>query len=77
MCLAVPARVISVSDRDGTRVGEVDFGGAVRDVCLDYVPDTAPGEYVVVHLGYAIERLDEQSARETIADLERLGRPEQ
>ena len=73
MCLAVPGRVLSVADADGTRMADVDFGGVRKNVCLEYVPDAAPGEYVIVHVGFAIQRLDEASARQTLADFERLG----
>ncbi len=73
MCLAVPGRVVSVSERDGTRMAEVDFGGVRKEVCLAYVPDVGCGEYVIVHVGFAIQRLDEASARETLASFERMG----
>lgn len=73
MCLAVPGRVISVAERDGTLMANVDFGGVTRDVCLQYIPDVAVGEYVVVHVGFAIQRLDEASAQETLANFEKLG----
>jgi hydrogenase expression/formation protein HypC len=73
MCLAVPGRVLSVTEEDGTRMAEVDFGGVRKRVCLQYVPDAAAGEYVVVHVGFAIQRLDEASARQTLANFERLG----
>ncbi|XVU22671.1 HypC/HybG/HupF family hydrogenase formation chaperone [Actinoplanes sp. CA-054009] len=73
MCLAVPGRVISITEADGTTMAEVDFGGVRKSVCLQYVPDAAIGEYVVVHVGFAIQRLDERSARETLENFERLG----
>jgi hydrogenase expression/formation protein HypC len=73
VCLAVPGRVMSVGEQDGTLIAEVDFGGVRKQVCLEYVPDAAPGEYVIVHVGFAIQRLDEASARRTLAEFERLG----
>lgn len=73
MCLAVPGRVLAVEERDGTLMAEVDFGGVHKDVCLAYIPDVRVGEYVVVHVGFAIQRLDEQSAIETLANFEKLG----
>src|SRR3954451_25141380 len=73
MCLAVPGRVISLEDRDDTLMAEVDFGGVRKEVCLQYLPDVAIGEYVVVHVGFAIQRLAERSARETLANFDRLG----
>lgn len=73
MCLAVPGRVISVEDRDQTRMAEVDFGGVKKDVCLEYIPDIVIGEYVMVHVGFAIQRMDEAAALETLANFEKLG----
>jgi hydrogenase expression/formation protein HypC len=73
MCLAVPGRILSLSDRDGTLMSLVDFGGIQKDVCLQYIPDAAVGEYVVVHVGFAIQRLDEESAKRTLAEFEHLG----
>jgi len=73
MCLAVPGRVLSITEVDGTLMAEVDFGGVRKDVCLQYIPDATVGEYVVVHVGFAIQRLDEKSAQETLANFERLG----
>jgi hydrogenase expression/formation protein HypC len=73
MCLAVPGRVISIEDRDQTRMAEVDFGGVKKDVCLEYIPDIQIGEYVMVHVGFAIQRMDETAALETLANFEKLG----
>jgi hydrogenase expression/formation protein HypC len=73
MCLAVPGRVLSITEVDGTLMAQVDFGGVRKEVCLQYIPDAQVGEYVVVHVGFAIQRLDEQSAQETLASFERLG----
>lgn len=67
MCVAVPGRVIGIAERDGTLMGDVDLDGVRQEVCLDYLPDVEVGEYVVVHVGFAIRRLDEESARETLA----------
>ncbi len=73
MCLAVPGKILRMQDRDGTLMSVVDFGGVQKDVCLQYVPDAQVGEYVVVHVGFAIQRLDEESAIQTLAEFERLG----
>ncbi len=73
MCLAVPGRIVSIEDRDGTLMSVVDFGGVRKDVCLQYIPDAEVGEYVVVHVGFAIQRLDEESAMRTLAEFEHLG----
>lgn len=73
MCLAVPGRVVGIEDRDDTRMAQVDFGGVVKDVCLAYVPDAEVGEYVIVHVGFALQRLDEESARASLELFEQLG----
>ena len=73
MCLAVPGKVIEVEDRDDTRMAKVDFGGVVKDVCLAYLPDIGVGDYTIVHVGFAIQKLDEASALETLALFESLG----
>lgn len=64
---------MSIAERDGTLMADVDFGGVRKDVCLQYVPDATVGEYVVVHVGFAIQRLDEESAKQTLANFEQLG----
>ena len=73
MCLAVPGRILNIETRDGILMSVVDFGGIHKEVCLEYLPDATVGEYVVVHVGFAIQRLDEQSALRTLAEFERLG----
>jgi hydrogenase expression/formation protein HypC len=73
MCLAVPGRILSVEDQDGTTMAQVDFGGLRKEVCLAYIPDARIGEYVIVHVGFAIQRLDEKSAQETLANFAKLG----
>ncbi len=73
MCLAVPGRILSVHDEDGQTMAQVDFGGVRKEVCLAYIPDAEVDDYVIVHVGFAIQRLDEQSAQETLANFERLG----
>ena len=73
MCLAVPGRVVSIADVDDTLMAEVDFGAIRKQVCMEYVPDVRVDDYVVVHVGFAIQRLDERSAQETLASFEKLG----
>ncbi|MFJ1750732.1 HypC/HybG/HupF family hydrogenase formation chaperone [Streptomyces sp. NPDC088116] len=73
MCLAVPGRVLDIEERDGTRMAHVDFGGVVKDVCLEYVPEMEVGDYAIVHVGFALQRLDEVSARRTLELFENLG----
>jgi hydrogenase expression/formation protein HypC len=73
MCLAVPGLVESIHESGGMRVGRVNFGGVVRDVCLAYLPDIAVGDYTIVHVGFAIAKVDEASARETLRTVAALG----
>ncbi|MGW7356858.1 HypC/HybG/HupF family hydrogenase formation chaperone [Streptomyces sp. NPDC054802] len=73
MCLAVPGRVVGIGDRDGTPMARVDFGGVEKEVCLAYVPEAAVGEYVIVHVGFALQRLDEESALASLRLFEELG----
>ncbi len=64
MCLGVPGKVIEIqSNALGIANGKVDFGGVVKEVCFAYTPDVAPGDYVVVHVGFAISTIDEEEAR--------------
>ena len=73
MCLAVPGRVDSIVEEDGIRLGQVNFGGIAKKVCLDYVPDVTVGEYVVVHVGFAISKLDRESAEKTLDLFREMG----
>jgi hydrogenase expression/formation protein HypC len=72
MCLAVPGRVTAVYEADGLRMGKVDFGGVLKEVCLAYLPDLAVGDYAVVHVGFAISKVDEAAALETLRNFREL-----
>lgn len=73
MCLAVPGLVESIHDANGTRMGRVNFGGVVKEICLAYLPDIAVGDYTIVHVGFAISKIDEASALATLKTFEDLG----
>ncbi|MGA2117303.1 MAG: HypC/HybG/HupF family hydrogenase formation chaperone [Bryobacteraceae bacterium] len=73
MCLAVPGRVEEIYEGFGSRMAKVDFGGVVKEVCLAYVPEIAVGDYTIVHVGFAISRIDEAQARETLDMFRQLG----
>jgi hydrogenase expression/formation protein HypC len=73
MCLAVPGVVESIREESGTRMGRVNFGGVVKDVCLAYLPEIAVGDYTIVHVGFAISKIDEASALATLQTFEDLG----
>ena len=74
MCLAIPGKVISVefNDLQGIKTGKVSFGGIVKNVCLEYVPETQVGDYVLVHVGFALSRVNEEEAQRTYKILEEL-----
>lgn len=73
MCLGIPGCVQEIYDADGVRMGKVNFGGIVKEVCLDYVPEIAVGDYTIVHVGFAITRIDEASAQETLRLFQQMG----
>ena len=73
MCLAVPGQVEQIYEENGTRMGKVNFGGVVKNVCLAYLPELETGDYTIVHVGFAISKIDEESAQETLRTFEELG----
>lgn len=74
MCLAIPGRILEIREEHGSRLGRVEFGGIVRQACLDFVPEAHVGDYVMVHVGFAISRVDAQEAQKTYELLEEMGR---
>jgi len=79
MCLGIPGKVIEVRDESGLRMGRVDFGGVRKEACLAYVPEVEPGDYVIVHVGFAISHVDEEEALRTLellAEMDDLVRQE-
>lgn len=73
MCLAVPGRVVSIDGTSDPLTGLIDFGGVQKQACLEYVSDVRVGEYVIVHVGFALQRLDEESALASLKLFEELG----
>ena len=73
MCLAVPGKVVSLHEAGGVQMGKVDFDGITKDICLAYMPDIKIGEYALVHVGFAIEKLDEKSALDTLQMFREMG----
>lgn len=67
MCLAIPGKLTETFDDHGLRMGRVDYAGASNTACLEYVPDAVPGQYLLVHAGFAISVLDEDEAQKTLA----------
>ena len=66
MCLGIPGKVVEIRDDGPLRMGKVDFGGVRKEACLAYLPDIALGDYVIVHVGFAISKLDEDEALKTL-----------
>jgi len=74
MCLGIPGRIVEIRDDTGLAMGIVDFGGVRREVCLAYVADeVAAGDYVIVHVGFALSKVDEEEARRTYQILREMG----
>jgi hydrogenase expression/formation protein HypC len=77
MCLAIPGRILEIGMAEGVRVGRVEFGGIVRQACLDFVPQAKVGDFVMVHVGFAISCVDRQEAERTYEALKATGILEQ
>ncbi|HEY3826090.1 MAG TPA: HypC/HybG/HupF family hydrogenase formation chaperone [Bryobacteraceae bacterium] len=75
MCLAIPGRINALHENTGVPMAKVDFGGIMREACLSYVPDARVGDYVLVHVGFAIGKVDEEEAQRTyqyLAEMDQL-----
>lgn len=72
MCLGVPGKIVEIYEAGGLKMGKVDFGGVTREACLAYVPEVQVGDYTVIHVGFAINRLDEAEAQESLALLQEI-----
>lgn len=72
MCLGVPGKITAVYQVGDLKMGKVDFGGVVREACLAYVPEAEVGDYTVIHVGFAISRLSEQEANESLAAIREM-----
>jgi len=66
MCLAVPGKIIDIYENAGLKMGKIDFGGVTREACLAYVPEAKIGDYTIIHVGFALNLLDEAEALETL-----------
>lgn len=73
MCLAIPGKILSSEISDGIRVGRVQFGGISREVCLDFAPEAVVGDYVIVHVGFAISIVDREEAERSYELLQSMG----
>ena len=78
MCLGVPGKVLSMETNSiGMTMGKVSFGGVAKEVCLAYVPEAQIGDYVIVHAGFALNKLDEEEAMEVFELLKQMGEIEE
>ncbi len=72
MCLAVPGKIIEIKDSPGLKMARIDFGGVLRDACIEALPEAKVGDYVIVHAGFALNILSQEEALETLAALKEL-----
>jgi hydrogenase expression/formation protein HypC len=72
MCLGVPGRIEECYEKDGLPMAKVDFGGIAKEVCLSLTPEAKPGEYVIVHVGFSLNVVDEQEAGQIFESLQQL-----
>lgn len=73
MCLAIPGKIVALAETAGVKMAKVDFDGVVREACLEYLPEAALGDYVLVHVGFAISRVDAVEAARTYQALREMG----
>jgi len=73
MCLAIPGKILEIYDCEGLKMGKIQFGGMARNICLEYIPDAKVGDYALVHVGFAISKIDEEEAARTYNLLEEMG----
>ena len=73
MCLGIPGKIVEIYDANGLTMGKVDFGGVVRETCLAYVPEAQVGDYTIVHVGFALNLIDEAEAQKTLELLDEIG----
>jgi hydrogenase expression/formation protein HypC len=73
MCLGIPGKIVEIYEVGGLRMGKIDFGGVIKEACLAYVPDAQIGDYTIVHVGFALNRIDEAEAQKTLELLDEAG----
>lgn len=72
MCLGVPGKIIEIYEKNGLQMGKIDFGGVTREACLSYIPEAEVGDYTLIHVGFALNLISEEEARETLALLNEI-----
>lgn len=66
MCLGIPGKIIEIYQKDSLRMAKIDFGGIVKEACLEYIPEAKVQDYALIHVGFAISLMDEEEAQETL-----------
>lgn len=77
MCLGIPGEVVETYTENDMRMGKIDFGGVLKRVCMEHVSDVQQGDYVIVHVGFALSKIDVEEARQVFAFLERMNELEE
>jgi len=77
MCLAVPGKILDIYETNNLLMGRIDFGGVVREACLTFVPEAKVGDYTIIHVGFALNLIDEEEAKETLALLDAISNQDQ
>ena len=72
MCLGIPAKVIELYEVNGMKMAKVDFGGAIKEACMEYLPEVKLGDYTIIHVGFGLSILDEKEAAETMELLRQI-----
>jgi len=72
MCLAIPGKIMTIEELNGVKMANVNFGGAHRNVCIEWIPEARIGDYVLAHVGVALTLMDEQSAHESLAAFQQI-----
>ena len=74
MCLAVPGKIVSIDESNNElKMAKVNFGGVIKDICIQWLPDVQIGDYVLAHVGFALNKIDQKDAEETIEILKQMG----
>lgn len=72
MCLGIPGKILEIYDDHGTKMAKVDFGGVSREVCIEVIPEAKPGDWTIIHAGFALNLLSEEEALETLDILQQM-----
>jgi len=73
MCLGIPGKIIELYENLGLRMARIDFGGVIREACLDFLPEAKVGDYTIIHAGFALNLINEEDALETLRLLREVG----